>query len=295
MITQIIIFGTNGMLGTYVYNYFKQNVGPDVNIIPLDRTKYDILAQSFQELDTLLLSFSINTPDTNTCIINCAGLIPQRQPINPANKPGFYLVNTIFPQMLSQLADKYKYRLIHITTDCVYNGLDLAYPNTYNESHSSTETNIYGHSKYLGESLGSNTTIIRTSIIGDEFNHTAGTTNNLSFLAWVKHSEQITGWDNHYWNGLTCLQLAIILLQIIRDNLFWTGVRHIHSPNIVSKYQLATYIKDIYSLNNLTIQKISTPISINKALSSIYDTITQFNIPDIYIQLREQAQFAINE
>lgn len=314
-INQIIIFGSTGMLGRYVTRYLtEQYQGTETQVIPLDRSKYNILTQSFQELDELLNTYitisshgintvgagvprNLHTPPgvglecnvNGTCIINCAGLIPQRlTQSHNKNKANYYLVNSIFPQMLDQLANKYRARLIHITTDCVYHGIIKSYPATYTEMDPPDEQDNYGHSKLLGENLSPNTTIIRTSIIGDELTPTG-----VSFLSWVKNSAGIiSGWDNHYWNGITCYQLAVIIWQIIQRDLFWPGIKHIYSPEIVSKYQLALIIKEVYNLDDLVINRVTQSTSINKALGSIYpNTCNQFSIPDLKTQLLAQAQF----
>lgn len=288
-IRQILVFGSTGMLGRYVTRYltmlYKET---DTRIIPLDRAKYNILTQSYQELDELLQSYDIFVQGSGTCIINCAGLIPQRLNRESNAKAGYYLINSIFPQMLDQLANKYKARLIHITTDCVYHGTSKSYPTTYTEADFPDELNIYGHSKLLGENLSHNATIIRTSIIGDEL-----VAPGVSFLSWVKNSVGIiSGWDNHYWNGITCYQLAIIIGQIIQHNLFWSGIRQLYSPEIVSKYQLALLIKEIYQLTDLVINQVTQPTSINKSLGTIYPELyAQLNIPDLKSQLQHQAIF----
>ena len=63
-------------------------------------------------------------------------------------------------------------------------------------------------SKSLGELC--KPTIIRISIIGEEVN------NKRSLLEWVKSNsgKEINGYENHYWNGVTCLQLAKIVNEI---------------------------------------------------------------------------------
>ena len=50
--------------------------------------------------------------------------------------------------------------------------------------------------------------------------------------------QEINGYTNHFWNGVTCLQLSKIINNIIYYNKYWKGVRHIFSPRSVSKYEL---------------------------------------------------------
>ena len=123
-------------------------------------------------------------------------------------------------------------------------------------------------------------TIIRTSIIGEEL------ANQRSLLEWVRSQKdcQIYGYTNHLWNGVTCLQLTEIIKQIIDQNLFWIGVRHIFSPISVSKYQLVKMINQIYNLS-IQILECKTNQSIDKTLTSIYETNNKFEIPDLFTQI----------
>ena len=145
---------------------------------------------------------------------------------------------------------------------------------SYDENDIHTEKNIYGISKSLGEPENN---YIRTSIIREEIN------GKKSLLEWTKQNETINGYSNHLWNGITCLQLALIIKKIIDKKLFWKGIKHIYSPNIVSKYDLCVYINEIYNLN-ITIN--STTETFNKTLKSIYKPL--FEIEDIKAQIETQ-------
>lgn len=260
----IYIFGSTGMLGNYVTKELSNNF----DIICITRTKFDILNHTWQKLNKILKDL-----DENDVIINCAGIIPQK--INHTEYNKYIKINTLFPHKLQEIAEKNKANFIHITTDCVFNGKKN---NSYNENDIHTEKNIYGISKSLGEA--ENATIIRTSIIGEE------TSEKKSLLEWIKSNKNqtINGYSNHLWNGITCHQLALIINKIINEKLFWKGVRHIYSPNIVSKYDLCNYINEIYNLN-ITINKLSTE-TINKTLVSVYTPL--FEIQDIKTQIKIQ-------
>ena len=170
--------------------------------------------------------------------------------------------------------------MIHVTTDCVFSGKE----GKYNEKSIHDEINDYGMSKSLGELCKA--TIIRTSIIGEEVN------NKRSLLEWVKSNsgKEINGYENHYWNGVTCLQLAKIVNEIINTGNYWNGVRHIFSPRSVSKYELVTIINDIYNLK-IKINKFKTPESVNKTITSIYENM--FTIPDLQKQIEELNKYII--
>ena len=168
--------------------------------------------------------------------------------------------------------------MIHITTDCVFSGINGKYDEL--SIHDSKE--IYGISKSLGEV--DQVTIIRTSIIGEEIR------NKYSLLEWIKSNKgkEINGYVNHFWNGVTCLELAKVIEYMIRNNYFWKGVRHIYSPEIVSKYELITMINEIYELD-IKLHKCETE-KCDRSLMSIYD-ILMFKIKPLREQIRELRYF----
>jgi dTDP-4-dehydrorhamnose reductase len=268
MITKIVVFGANGMLGRYVVSYFKEST----TCISVTRNEFDIIKQMLT-LDIYLQSLEC---DSNTCIINCAGMIPQR--MKGRDESEYYIVNTIFPLQLAKICKKMNVHLICPTTDCVFSGKR----GMYMENDFHDETNAYGISKSLGEPLDA--TVIRTSIIGEE------QYNKCSFLEFVKNSDIVNGWDNHLWNGITCYQYCKLIEQIIVHNLFWKGVRHIYSPESKTKYEMASIIKDVYQLS-CTIHKCNAAISIDKTLGSLYDL--PFTIPSLEQQIEEQKQFIL--
>lgn len=284
-ISKIIIFGANGMLGRYLASYLI--LAKKYEIIKITRSNLDIEACfSIDLLNKLLMEKGINN---TTCVINCIGIIPQRSNSSSNStldsKQKYYLVNSVFPNVLATLCNQYGAKYIHPSTDCVFSGEKDTY---YLELDKPDETNDYGVSKYLGEpSYGS---VIRVSIIGEEMN------NKKSFLEWVRNSSgEINGWTNHYWNGITCLEYAKIVLLILEKDLFWNGVIHLNSPEFVSKYDLACMIRDIYQLD-LVINKKETEKPINKCLKSVNKWCQDiWQIPSLVEQIKEMKDFKLEE
>jgi dTDP-4-dehydrorhamnose reductase len=269
MIDTIIIFGTTGMLGNYVYRYFIRNYS-NIRII---KGEFRIDKNS---LCTLQKYIESNNISNNTCIINCIGAIPQRNPSD------YWIVNSVFPQLLSNICMNLNIQMIQPSTDCVFNGMK----GMYIETDIHDENNEYGISKSLGEPI--NCTVIRTSIIGKEI------LNKKSFLEWVyTNNANVDGWTNHLWNGITCLQWCKIIDIIIQKNIFWKGVRHIFSPKSYSKYEIICIIKNIYNLSG-NIKPVESEYKIDKTLSTIYEINELFNIPDLIIQIEELKKFECN-
>lgn len=279
---KIFIFGSNGMLGTYLTEYLSSRF----DVIPITRNEVDLT----DDLSIISQRYFFGKEDI---IINASGVIKQRE----YNVEELIKVNSLFPHFLSNL----DCNVIHITTDCVYSGKD----GSYDEDSFHDCLDDYGKSKSLGES--DNLTIIRTSIIGEEFH------NKKSLIEWIKsHSnDNINGYINHFWNGLTCLELSKQIEIIIKSNNYWKGVRHYHSPDSVSKYQLVSYINEIYELNNKVVPIMSNycdrtlstkyELNINKTIKeqivelknfSIFDNIRKFkNFPSFnFINLKDSEE-----
>lgn len=217
---KIYIFGSNGMLGNYVYDLLKQYY----TVIPITRKEYDIIVDPISKLYNVLKDLM-----NEDVVINCTGLIPQ----NNHELREYIKVNSIFPNILSEICNHF----IQISTDCVFSGIK----GNYDENDLHDTTSYYGISKSLGEN--DNMTIIRTSIIGEELNH------KKSLLEWVLKQKYIKGYSTQYWNGITCYSLAKYIKNVIDTQTYWKGVRHLYSEDIVSKYELCKYIRDIYQLD----------------------------------------------
>lgn len=273
---KIFVLGSTGMLGRYVSTYLKSQ-GHDV--INVTRDQIDARNVKEAELRAILFHMGLKQGDV---IINCIGMIKQKKEVTDLE---FILVNSVFPRILANVCESEKAKLIHITTDCVFSGLR----GLYNEEDTHDPTDMYGKSKSFGEP--SNCTVIRTSIIGEELK------GKLSLIEWVKSmkNKTVDGYTNHHWNGLTCLQLAKVFEDIIVNNKYWTGVRHIFS-NTLTKAELVNTICWIYGLN-VTVNPMETSIKCDRTLSTIYNdrqylmSNIVLPIPNLETQIIEQLDF----
>jgi dTDP-4-dehydrorhamnose reductase len=265
---RVYVLGYKGMLGRYVYTYLKSK---NFDVVGISRNELDATVFNEQTLGSALYLKGLKKNDV---VINCIGTIKPQ-----VDKLGILVaikINSIFPHILSNVCEKEGYKMIHITTDCVFSGKD----GLYNETSPHDCTDVYGKTKSLGEPT--NCTVIRTSIIGEEVDQ------QRSLMEWVKsmNGKKANGFINHKWNGLTCFQVAKIFEDIITNNKYWKGVRHIFSPNIMTKLELVSTIAEIYDLNIDVVPSEATT-KCDRSLSTIYNDIV-FEIPDIEAQIQEQ-------
>jgi len=261
----VIVLGATGMLGRYVYSYLFD--------------KYDVIGVSRRLLDAELFrhnSFESQCVRKNDVVINCIGLIKQHKNILSSQ---YIAVNSLFPHLMANRCEEVGAKFIHITTDCVFSGKD----GNYSEDSFHDAEDMYGRSKSFGEP--ENATVVRTSIIGEELK------GKLSLLEWAKSNsgKTVNGFTNHWWNGITCLQFAKLCEKIINDNLYWRGVNHVFSNEIVSKYELLKMISDAYSLN-LNVVPVEAQVYCNRSLTTVrrYDLT---DVPNVFDQICEMKEF----
>jgi dTDP-4-dehydrorhamnose reductase len=106
-------------------------------------------------------------------------------------------------------------------------------------------------------------------------------------LNWVttNPAQQLPGWDNAWWNGITTLQLAKCIDQWI-NNPSVTGIYHVVNNQVsINKYDLLCKINQVYQLNK-TIVRTQGPKTLNKILKDTRQEV-DWAIPDYTTQLTQ--------
>ena len=208
---------------------------------------------------SLINIFSSFKPDV---VINCVGIIKQSD--NSKHVLDSIPVNSLLPHRLSSLCRLLNARLIHFSTDCVFSGNK----GSYLESDNPDPIDLYGRSKLIGEVMDQNTITLRTSIIGHELK------SNKSLLNWFLSSQnEIKGYKNAFFSGLTTLEVAKVIEKYILPNPDINGLFHLASDRI-SKYDLLSKISEVYN-HKIRIIPASTYVasSINQEAKATSPTI----------------------
>jgi dTDP-4-dehydrorhamnose reductase len=251
------------MAGHVIVKYLEQQ-GHTVSAV--DRTKLDIenplsVVEFFDDLDC-------------DFVVNAIGLLVAPSLARPDRAA---VINSWWPNYLAHRLENTQTRLIHLSTDCVFDGSQ----GPYREQDLHSETNAYGSSKSLGEINNAKDITMRMSIIGPEIKDGTG------LLNWTINNpdSELPGWTNAYWNGITTLQLAKCINRWIR-NPDITGIYHVVDNTVsTDKYSLLCEINDVYQLGK-TIKKTVGPKSVNKILQDTRQEI-DWHIPSYHSQLRE--------
>lgn len=235
---KIFILGASGMLGHTVFLNFLNNkkfttfgTVRKKNIFKLKRINKNIIYLNLKNFKKLEISISKIKPDF---IINCAGVIKQK--INSNKNKDIYLINSVLPNFINSISNKYNFKFIQISTDCVFNGKK----GKYNEKDKKNATDIYGLSKRIGEVDSENCITLRSSIIGHELNSPK------SLLEWfLSQRLEIFGYKNAFFSGLTTTEMSRILEKIINKKNI-SGIFNLSSKRI-SKYHLLLKLNNIYN------------------------------------------------
>lgn len=170
-------------------------------------------------------------------IVNCVGIVKQRQEAQMAIPS--ITINSLLPHKLAAFAGAWGGRVIHPSTDCVFDGKRGG----YTEADDSSAEDLYGKSKFLGEVQCDNGLTLRTSIIGREL------VEHRSLLDWflMQQGKTVRGFRRVIYSGVTTNQLAEVVTVVIRDFPTLHGLYQVVSEPI-SKYDLLCLIRDAYKL-----------------------------------------------
>lgn len=280
---KVVILGATGMLGHTVASHFDTVFGPE-NVVRSSRDETGMAEGRGHWIRLELPIYNVDglnsIPEDADYVINCIGTI--KPFIEGSSTVDTLSVNAIFPHLLADYCNRNGSRLIHITTDCVYSGFDK---DPYLESHPHDATDLYGRSKSLGEPPGA--MVLRTSIIGNEIR------NNVSLVEWVKSQagNEVSGFTNHTWNGVTTLTYAACCEKIMNEGLFENGLFHIFSPDTVTKCELVTMISEALNLG-VKVNPFETDVPCYRNLGTEYALSGNLKIPFLHDQVAKLSSTA---
>ena len=263
---RVTVIGSRGMAGHVIAKYLAQQ-GHTVTAV--DRTVLDIEKGNVDHF--------FETVDADF-VVNAIGLLVK----DCADRPDRAItINSWWPNYCAYKLKDTATRLIHLSTDCVFDGQR----GNYFEADVHTETNAYGRSKSFGEINNDKDVTFRMSIIGPELKNGTG------LLNWVltNTEQELPGWSNAWWNGITTLQLAKCIDQYI-NNPCVSGIYHLVNNRIrITKYNLLLLINRTYSLNK-QITPAGGPKAVNKVLIDTRQEV-DWDIKDYPTQLEELRNF----
>lgn len=243
MMERVLVIGA-GFLGSHIIKEFNKSGisvtgtsfrNPKENSILVDVTSIDSISHCVQRIK----------PDL---IINCAANIQLDFLENNPNLA--FSINSNGAKNVALISQKNNIRLIHISTDSVFDGIK----GMYSEEDIPNPINVYAKSKALAEELvkqsSDNHVIIRTNFYGHD--------RSCRFLYnWIldtlKNNKELIGFSDVIFTPLEVSNLSKMIFEISMTE--YNGIIHLASNEVLSKYDFAQKIAEAFSLNSNLIKR----------------------------------------
>jgi len=234
---RLVILGGTGMLGHTLwarlscrfldtYTTIRNGKGDygDDHLFGSDRVIDHIDVMDFPMLEGAL---RVIKPDF---ILNCIGITKRRE--DPKNPIPSITLNAVLPHKLAKAAAYFNAKLIHFSTDCVFDGRT----GHYSDDAPTNAMDLYGRTKALGEVTGNSVLTLRSSFIGKELHE--GT----ELLEWfLSQKNAVRGFKNAIYTGLTTLELCRVIEKLLLDYPDASGLYNVSSEPI-NKFDLLRLI-----------------------------------------------------
>lgn len=263
------------MAGHVITRYFESLNKYKITNIALEKLNDKTIIANVEEKQLVKEIISKYKPHI---IINCIGLLVKAS----LNHPDLAIyLNSFFPHYLAKLGREMKFKLIHLSTDCVFSG----HKGDYSEYDFKDAEDMYGRTKALGEIINNKDLTFRLSIIGPEIRENA-----TGLFHWfLTQKGEISGYSKVYWTGVTTLELAKAIDSAIEQNL--TSLYHLVPKKKISKFELLNLIKEVWR-KSIKIKKVDEP-KLDKSLINNRKDF-KYEIPDYRKMLTELYEWMKN-
>jgi dTDP-4-dehydrorhamnose reductase len=226
----ILVSGSDGQLG----NELKVLAAKfsSFQFAFLSRTDFPI--DDGKKINTV---FKEQSPDY---VINCAAYTAVDKA--ETDKEAAFRINADAPGLLAAACKKNNSKLIHISTDYVFDGTASE---PYNEEGATNPLTVYGASKLEGEKNilqnDPSAIIIRTSWLYSSF----GKNFVKTILKLLNEKEEINVVNDQFGSPTYAADLAMAILQIIDSGQWQQGVYHFSNNGIITWFDFAEFIKEL--------------------------------------------------
>lgn len=272
---RILITGSNGQLGKEIVKQLKNS---EHVIMATTSKTFDIRNQ-----ESIIQIFKEFSPEA---VINCASYTAVDDCEDLSNYNIAYRINVEAVKNIAIECEKYKAKLLHFSTDYVFNGEEST---PMNEEHKREPINKYGLTKMLSEDMTtkycSRYFIIRTSWLYGDGNNFVKT-----MLKLAESQSEINVVGDQVGSPTYTKDLTLVVLKLVETDLY--GVYHGTNHGECSWYEFA---KEIFILKgiNVGVNKVTSQEYIRKAKRPAYSTLDNYNLRKINLDLFRPWKIAL--
>ena len=234
---RIAVVGANGQLGTDICKAFR-NHGDDVTEINHGQLDISIRADTFHTL-------KLASPDV---VVNTAAM--HQLDACEADPARSFAVNGIGAHNLALASQEYRFALVHISTDYVFDGVQKS---PYVESDNPNPLNVYGNTKLAGEYFVRTTAdkyfILRVSAIyGENRCRAKGGLNFVTLmLKLAGERDEVRVVDDEMVSPTFTVDIANQVVHMAQTSSY--GLYHATSQSFCSWHQFAAKIFELTKVN----------------------------------------------
>ncbi len=271
----ILVTGANGQLGKELRHLAVSR--PQFNFIFLIRE--DLLIHDFEIVRQFFESCK------PTYLVNCAAYTAVDKA--EQDKDLAYQTNADAVEILAQVCKEYNVKLIHISTDYVFDGNGIQ---PYKEDDAINPQGIYGLSKAKGEIQAlqayGDTIIIRTAWVYSAF----GKNFVKTMVKLMQEKDELKVVNDQIGSPTYAADLAEAILQIISFKKWEGGIYHYTNDGILSWYDFAVAIKELTG-SNCNVIPIATSQYPTPAKRPAYSVLDKTKIQAVYqVEIRPWRQ-----
>lgn len=184
-------------------------------------------------------------------LINCAAMADLDT--CEKNPEAAWKINATIPRLLAEICAEKKVRMVHVSTDAVFDGLR----GSYTEDDQPNPLSIYSQSKLAGEqqvlAAHPQVLVLRVNFYG--FSLSGRRSLAEFFLENLLQGKSVKGFTDVHFCPLYVADLVDSIFAMIDKQLF--GLYHAVSPECLSKYDFGKRIADLFELDGNLIEPLS--------------------------------------
>lgn len=263
---KILVTGSHGQLGNCLRKTFSTD--PELEVVYTDVEDLDITDR--EEVEHLIRENNFDF------IVNCAAYTAVDRAETDDLKA--QAINTVAVGNLAQAAARHKVKVIHISTDYVFNGENFR---PYEENDEPYPRSIYGRTKLEGEgiltSFCQDALIIRTAWLYSEF----GANFVKTMLRLASERDSINVVADQIGSPTYAGDLAEAVHHIIRHKRWLPGIYHFTNEGVASWFDFTKAIFEIAgkktNVNPIPTSQYPTP-----AKRPLYSVLSKMKIKNTY-------------
>jgi dTDP-4-dehydrorhamnose reductase len=249
-VARFLITGASGLLGLNLALQASDqaDVFGTVYSHYLIKTPFKVIQADLKDEREILDCIEESKPDV---FINCAAL--SDLDACESDPQSAQLLNVNLPEILARVAKSNGIKMIHISTDAVFDGQK----GNYSEEDLPNPLSVYAKTKWEGEKVvaqyNPDALIVRVNFYGYSL---LGKRSLAEFFLYnLAAGTRVFGFSDVFFCPLLVQDLGIILSEMIKHDL--KGLYHLVSSQSLSKYEFGVRIARLFGLNENLVESVS--------------------------------------